>query len=162
VRAEWLYGARCAQFSTSVTFGRSGVHHVKAEARASEVAEAARELRDKPDCQAHAFHGGIRRGRGGWHDVQIPVPRAMLLGIADALAGAIDDDDAGHCFYHWESPSTPRPCSSCRATRDAADARVDAARSQLVCTWSAALGVPAETVERLLLEFDILPRRALR
>jgi hypothetical protein len=86
----------------------------------------------------------------------------MLLGIADALAGAIDADDAGHRFYHWESPSTPRPCSSCRETRDADDARVDAARAQLVRTWTLALKVPVETIERLLREFDNLPRKALR
>ena len=120
VGVEGLYGAKRAQFRTSVTFGRSGVHHVKAEASTSEIAEAARELRERPDCPTHALHGGIRRGRGGWQ--QIPVPRAMLLGIADALAGVIDDDDAGHRFYHWESPSTPRPCSSCRETRGADDA----------------------------------------
>jgi hypothetical protein len=129
------------------------VHHLKAEVSASEIVEAARELRERPDCPTHAFHGGIRR------DVQIPVPRAMLLGIAAALASAVDADDAGHRFYHWESPSTARPCSSCRETRDADDARVDAARAQFVRVWAAALGVPAETIERLLLEFGNLPRK---
>ena len=135
VGVEGLYGAKRAQFRTSVTFGRSGVHHVKAEASTSEIAEAARELRERPDCPTHALHGGIRRGRGGWQ--QIPVPRAMLLGIADALAGVIDDDDAGHRFYHWESPSTPRPCSSCRETRGADDARVEAARARFMLAWAA-------------------------
>ena len=79
-----------------------------------------------------------------------------------SVSGTIDADDAGHRFYHWESPSVPRPCSSCRETRDADDARIDAARAQLVRTWTPALKVPAETIERLLREFNNLPRKALR
>lgn len=161
VRAEWLYGAGCARFSVHVTFGRGGVHRVSVEVRAAQIEDTARTLRETPSIEAYAFKGRITRGKD-WQPVPIPVPRGMLLGIADALAGAIDADDAGHRFYHWESPSTPRPCSSCRETRDADDARVDAARAQLVRTWTLALKVPAETIERLLLEFDNLPRKTLR
>ncbi len=161
VRAEWLYGAGCARFSVSVMFGHGGIHRVSAEVRAAQIEDTARTLRETPSVEVHAFEGRIARGNG-WQPLPIPVPRGMLLGIADALAGAIDADDAGHRFYHWESPSMPRPCSSCRATRDANDARVDAARAQLVRTWTLALKVPAETIERLLREFDNLPRKALR
>ncbi len=162
VRVEWLYGAGCAQFITLITFGRSVVHRVKAKVRAPEIAEAARGLLERPDCLMHAFHGGIRRGRGGWHDVQIPVPRSLLLDIASALAGAIDDDDAGHRFYHWESPSSPRPCSSCRETRGADDARVDVARAQFILAWAGKLGVGVATIEQLLSEHMALPTKALR
>ena len=86
----------------------------------------------------------------------------MLLGIADALTGAADADDTGHRFYHWENPGVPRPCSTCRETRDAHDARVKTARARLVHAWSTTLGVPVETIEQLLLDFNHLPRKVLR
>jgi hypothetical protein len=41
-------------------------------------------------------------------------------------------------------------------------ARIDSARAQLMNTWAATLGVPVETVERLLFEFNALPREGLQ
>lgn len=160
-RVEWLYGAGCVQYTVYAQFGRGGTQKISTDVTTDEIQEAAKTLRENPHAVTFAYQGKIRRGKG-WQAVPIYVPRAVLIGIADALAGAIDADDAAHRFHHWENPGTTRPCSSCRETRDADDFRVDGARAQLVCAWTAALGVPAETVERLLLEFSRLPRKALR
>lgn len=158
-RAKWLYGARSARFTTRVQLGRGGVHKISVDVTAEQLQEAARTLRERPDCAAFAYHGGIRRGKRGWQTVPVHVPRAMLIGIgiADALDGAVDATDAALRFGHWESLSTPRPCSSCREALDAHAARVDAARAQLVRAWTGELGVPPETLERLLSEFGNLP-----
>jgi len=144
-------------FTARVVIGRSAAQRVSVEVTAAEIDAAARVLRDRPDYLAHSFDGGIRRGKG-WQAVPIVVPRAMLIGIADALSGAVDVDDAGHRFYHWESPSSPRPCSDCRETRDADAARAEGAREVLLRKWTGVLGVPAETIEGLLAEFGRLPR----
>ena len=161
-RVEWLYGARSARFTTRVQFGRSGIYKISADATLAQIQEAARRLRESPDCAEFAYDGGIRRGKRGWQAVPVRVPRAVILGIADALDGAVDAADAAHRFEHWERPGDPRPCSSCRETLDAHDARVDAERAQLVRAWTAALGCPPETIERLLSEFDDLPRKSPR
>lgn len=159
---EWLYGARCARFTTHVQFGREGVRKVSVDVTAENLQASAKTLRERPDVAAFAYDGGIRRGRRGWQKIPILVSREVLIGIADALDGAADADDAAHCFWHWERPSMQRPCSSCRGALDDQDAAVEAARDRLLDSWVAELGTSPETIERLLREFSDLPKKALR
>lgn len=161
VYPHWLWGGGCLQFQASFRFGQGGVHQLKVDVRLDEIARDAAALRADPSATHHDYTDVIRRGRSQ-QVVPIPVPRAMLLGIADALAGAQDVDDAGHRFYHWQNPDTPRPCSTCRETLDGQDQRADAARTQFLTRWAIHLHISTRTVEQLLREFSELPRKALR
>src|ERR1700751_5239193 len=160
-RVKWLYGAGCARFSVNVQFGRSGTRRIDVDVIADQIHEAAMKLRERPDEATFIYEVGIQRGRGPQH-VSIHVPRAMMLGIAAALEGAVDIDDAGHRFYHWERPGIPKPCSTCYETLEANDASVEAARNRFMLTWTTELGVTSETIERLLSDFGSLPRKASR
>lgn len=159
---EWLYGAQCARFTVHVQLGRGGIHKVSVDVTTDGLRKAAKILRERPECTAFPYYGGIRRGQRGWQSVPVHVPRGMLTGIADALDGSVDADDAAHRFWHWERPSVQRPCSSCRETLNAHDAAVEAARAHLLEMWSATLSVPTKTIEQLLREFGDLPKKALR
>ncbi len=160
-RVRWLIGAQCVRFSVSMQFGRGGIHLISVDATSGEICEAAKSLRDAPDAQAFEYRCNIRRGNSV-QVVPLRVPREMMIGIADAVEGAADADDAGHRFHHWERPYLTRPCSSCREARLADDARVDAARAEFVSGWADRLGTSPEEVELLLSEFFLLPTKALR
>jgi len=157
-RVKWLIGAQCVRFSVSMQFGRGGIHQVSVDATSSEICEAAKSLRDAPDAQTLEYRCSIRRGNGV-QVVPLQVQREMMIGIADAMEGAADADDAGHRFHHWEHPYVTKPCSGCREVRLADDARVDAARVEFVSGWADRLGTSPEEVELLLSEFFLLPTR---
>ena len=154
-RAEWLLGPGCVRFSATwganVDLDRVAIH-----------AEAWR-LRENLASPWILLPEDVQHGRGQQRR-QIRVPREILLGIADALVGIVNAADAGHRFHHWQNPDTPRPCPTCREARDVNSilARIDSARVQLMSTWAATLGVPVETVERLLFEFNALPMKGLQ
>lgn len=117
VYARWRLNLGDVLFSTCVSFG-SEEHLITIAATAGEIAQAAKVLRERPDCEVHAYQGCIRRPGKRRQHVPVHIPRETMLGIADALSGAVDDEDAAHRFYHWEHPDTPRPCGGCRETRD--------------------------------------------
>lgn len=163
-RAEWLRGPGCVRLSASFLSDRSGGNwRGGVDLDLVAIHAEARRLRESPASPWISFPEDVQRGKGQQR-VQVRVPREMLLGIADALVGAVSVDDAGHRFYHWENPEIPRPCSTCREVRDvnSALARIDSARAQLMSTWATTLGVPVEMVERLLFEFNALPMQVLR
>ncbi len=162
VRTRWLCGAGRLQFSASLQSG-SGKTSQRLQVQVSheELRDAAAALRDDPSAAHREYAVTIPRGRGQ-QVVKIPVSRDVLLAIADALAGAVDADDAGHRFYHWENPEAVRPCSRCREARDAEDARVDAARLAFLYDWSGKLGIPTSEIAALLAEYHLLPTKSLR
>lgn len=163
-RAEWLLGPGCVRFSASFLSDRSGGNR-RGDVDLDLVAihAEARRLRESPGSPWISFPEDVQRGKGQQR-IQIRVSREMLLGIADALVGAVNAADAGHRFYHWQNPEIPRPCSTCREARDVNSvlARIASARVQLMSSWAATLGVPVETVERLLFEFNALPTKVLQ
>ncbi len=158
---RWLYGGRCFCFKASFRFGNGGVHDLRTDVTREELLRDAQALRAHPHQAHHAYLAVIRRGRSQ-QAVLIPVPRAMMLGIADAIAGAADDDDAGHRFWHWENPGSPRPCSGCRDAMDAEDAKVDQARSVFLARWAQHLSVPLSKIEEMIEEYRGLPTKKPR
>ncbi len=156
--AKWLWGGQCCQFSASVRLGRGGVHDLAVERSPDEIRGDAAALRARPPGEIHHdYLCAIRRGRGEQR-IPVRVPREMLLGIADALAGAVDAEDAGHRFWHWDRGSTaaPRPCPDCRETRDAELERARAARAAFVEEWAGRLDAEVAEVEELLAGYQAL------
>ena len=92
-------------------------------------------------------------------EVGVAVGRDVLLGIAQALCGAPDEDEAGHLFWHWSRPGEPRPCQDCQESIRAQDAAADQAHDAFVRHWSGILGVEPRAVKDLLVEHEQLPRR---
>lgn len=123
-----------------------------------EVGQVAQHLREHPELSALSLPATLDVGQGP-REAGIRVPRDLLLGLADVVAGAVDDFDAGHRFWHWRNPSSPRPCADCPETVAAEDAAADQARAALVAKWSAQLEVEPRAVEDLLAEYAQLPVR---
>jgi len=117
VSARWLLGAGQLAFATSFRFGKSGEHEVRVLVSREELARRARDLRENAEEDAR-FEAKIPRGRGV-QIVTIRVPRELLLSLANAIAGAVSDEDAGHRLWHREYPHQPRPCHDCQETIDA-------------------------------------------
>ncbi len=158
---RWLLGSGRCQFRASYRIGMGGVHDLPVDLSPEEVQQAADALRAVPDAARYYLRTWIPRGKARqW--IQIAVPRAMLIGIADAIAGAVDSDDAGHRFWHWSYPDSARPCSGCHETIDRENARATIARAELVERWAFALGTEESQVELLLAQYEALPRRVER
>jgi len=163
IYAHWLWGAGRLQFQARFRFGKGkgGIHSLTVNVSHAEIALAAARLRAAPDASHYEYDQVVQRGRGR-QIVGIPVPRDVLLGIADALAGAVDADDAGHRFWHRDNPDSPRPCSTCRETLDAEGAKVDALRAAFLARHARALQITPERLAAILAEYDRLPTKRRR
>jgi hypothetical protein len=133
------------------------VYDVRVEVTPAEFAAAAVELRKQPEQAYYYFTTELTRGKGV-QTIKIPVPRDMLLGIADAIAGAVDLEDAGHRYWHWENPEATRPCEQCAETRDKEARKSQKARATFLATWAKKLHTTAGKIEDLLAEYSQLPR----
>lgn len=154
---RWLLGSGCLQFQTSVRFGRGGTHQLAVELTVQEVLQAAASLSRDLAVEFTRFHDVIRRGKNQ-QTVPIDVSRETILGIARALEGFVDEDDAGHRFWHWQYPGSPVPCSSCQETLADEDASAEAARLSFLLRWSGTLGATTAQLEGMLSEYQGLPR----
>jgi hypothetical protein len=141
-----------------VRTGKGELRELAYEPSLEEVAQVAQHLREHPELLVLRVPAALDLGQGP-QDVGILVAREVLVGLAGAVEGAVDGQDAGHRFWHWRNPASPRPCADCPETIAAEDAAADQARAAFVTKWSTELGVEPRAVEDLLVDYAQLPAR---
>lgn len=154
VTVDWWAGSRCLAFEMAVRFGAGGLQVVRTRLRLDDLQAAAAILRGTAE-PALVRSATIKRGRGE-QKVPIPIPRATVLALADALAG-VSEKDAGHRMWHYDHPDSVYPCGQCPAGVYAAARESAERRRAFVDEWAQRLvvrSVGRREVEALLAAYD--------